>query len=128
MKVETKYDLGQTVHKIWFTQKEYFNKCVTCDGEGWIPTHSEPVKCEKCNSFYGAPYPGRIRGLYPKAWHVDCALTVGQVKTESDADGMVAKYMCSETGIGSGTVHSENTLFATKDEANTECDKRNSGV
>jgi hypothetical protein len=34
-------------------------------------------------------------------------------------------YMCYETGIGSGSIHYVDTLWPTKEEAQTECDRRN---
>jgi len=35
------------------------------------------------------------------------------------------KYMCKETGVGSGTVHDGSTLWPSKEEAQAECDRRN---
>ena len=34
-------------------------------------------------------------------------------------------YMCYETGIGSGTIHYEGSLYPTLEEAQAECENRN---
>lgn len=49
---------------------------------------------------------------YAKASGVIHKLTVGQVGWDNGA-----RYMCTETGVGSGSVYSEENIFATEEEA-----------
>lgn len=50
--------------------------------------------------------------------------TVGKVRVEAIEDSIEISYMLKATGIGSGTIWYEDTLFATKEEANKSIDDK----
>ncbi len=77
-----------------------------------------------------------------ESWQVGELLTVGEIRVEIkslkqtgifnnigvyDPDKMTKKetVMCYETGIGSGTLHNVDKLFATLEAANNECNRLN---
>lgn len=51
-------------------------------------------------------------------------LTIGSVQINTEDDHPV-RYMCRETGIGSGWVHSESDLYATEQDANRAAARAN---
>jgi len=74
-------------------------------------------------------------------WQVIGPITIGQVRVEiTDSPGVAGEqifsnysaqkrreeqYMCIETGIGSGTLHSVDWLFDKKEDAEAEVEARN---
>lgn len=81
-------------------------------GETW------EVACNTCN----------------KGWHSDGLiddygyhahvknLTIGSVRIDTASDRVI-EYMCEETGIGSGTVYSQDALFTSEDIAKLAAEK-----
>ena len=137
MKIETKFDFGDRVYCIKQDHEQVLEKCSFCAGIGSINGADGTRKlCPEC---YGRK--GKI--VYKrKKWLIRNVLTIGQIKAEIQCahDGEVSifdnygsqeekrkiKYMAYETGIGSGSVYDEELLFATREQAQAECDKRNS--
>ncbi len=57
---------------------------------------------------------------YAKHVHSVQALTVGSIQIDTAKSyGDPVRYMCHETGIGSGQVYDESRLYGTKEEAET---------
>lgn len=52
-------------------------------------------------------------------------ITIGQVRVSVGYDDD-ERYMCAETGLGSGTLWEAKNLFTSEREAIAECDRRNS--
>jgi hypothetical protein len=87
------------------------------------------AECQRCTGF------GRIADL-PKPERLVSKpsvrrLTIGKITASTHAsygDRDRVEYMCSETGIGSGSIYQESQLFSTEDEAMAvaiaEADKR----
>jgi len=87
---------------------------------------------------YGVGYPRRPGDIFPIG-----PMTVGRVRVEiTDSPGVEGEtmfdnykpqsgreetYMCVETGIGTGTIHSDYELFATREESEAHCKKTNDG-
>lgn len=137
MIINTKYDLNQEVWKIRRDMEIKFITCAACGGSGRITLLD--AKDRICPECYGRK--GVNKNIAMK-WMVVGIHTIGQVRattTNIESDGMLdnvgsykegkteekVEYMCYESGIGSGTIHNEDTLFKTKADALCECDKRN---
>jgi hypothetical protein len=139
----TKFDLGDTVWKISGDREEIKLPCRFCRGQGWLRVEganeqSTQVKCPECGTNATVTL-----GTWP-VWRVDYGspLKIGQIQLrvydrtgidngkradnrnpasigkmhETDEEG----YMAWSTGVGSGTVHHAEDLFATKEEAEEE--------
>jgi hypothetical protein len=123
MNIETKFDLGQKVWKIRRERRKEWEPCAFCGGEGRITGKNNKDRyCPACIGHRG-------KDIYKDmAWSVvEESMTVGEVKIrrslrkESDEE----QYMCWETGVGSGTLHDADDLFASFDKAETEAEIRN---
>ena len=145
MKIETKFDLGQKVFLIKYDSKPIRKPCDKCGGvvEYETPTGVK-VKCDKCRyaEYQGHPK-GTMGSFLDSEWYIVGTGTIGRVCAtrcdynggDPDALGMnyqpqkpdsdKEEYMLWETGIGSGTLHSPDKMFATEEDAQRECDLRN---
>lgn len=118
---EIKYEIGQ---KVWYgcsrSSKEH-HPCPDCLGTGkWdvkSPAGTEAkVSCPRCHgsaklSLYAhAP---RVQELTIGSIQVD---TNKKVETEPYLQDPV-QYMCLETGVGSGSIYYQQTLFLTEEDA-----------
>jgi ribosomal protein L37AE/L43A len=142
MKIETKFGMGQRVFKIHKSKQPYRAVCDECGGKDIITATGKVVKCPKCGyaTFHGYPK-GTVQKYKESAWHIDRTLTIGKITAEryategGDPDSMFVNkkagqqdktsYMAWESGVGSGSVYYEQYLFATEEEAQAECDRRN---
>ena len=145
MEIETKFDLGQKVFLIKYDREAIRVPCDKCGGvvEYETPTGIK-VKCDKCRyaELHGHPY-GSMGSFLDSQWYVCGSGTIGRISTtRHDYDGGdpgalgmnyqpqkpdsdKEEYMLWETGIGSGTLHSPDKMFATEEDAQRECDLRN---
>ena len=118
MKIETKYNIGQTVYWIISSREKLPAVCDFCNGTGQITGHNNKTRhCPEC------------RGRTQFEWSEDKylvrgPLTIGQVRAYAGYNDNV-DYMCTETGLGSGSLYDEKRLFPTYAEAQAECDRRN---
>jgi len=137
MKIETKFNCGDKVWQIHNGTRAVLIKCPFCGGTGTIVgADGTSQMCPKC---YGKKNRTEHK---PVKWRVAERITIGQVRakytgeSEGDQDTIfdnygpqsekyTEKYMCEETGIGSGTLYYVHTLFADKSEAQVECDRLN---
>lgn len=135
MILTSKFDLNQKVWKIWRLTEVIGMPCAVCNGTGRLMlVNGNSVACT--NSYFGTPRcdNGQVRTELVFRWAITGVLTIGQITMrasvqhtyESPRDN-ATEYMCCETGVGSGTVHDENDLFAVQDEALEECARRNVG-
>ena len=125
MNFESKYGIGDVVFRGYVGDSSKKIPCPECDGTGRlrIEGKSMTVNCPECNGHGGT-------SVY------DCApctqkLTIGQVGViVTDSYGLIEpgqfhnyspqkareeRYMCVETGIGSGNVYSEHDLWTTEE-------------
>lgn len=124
MIIETKYSIGDTV---WFAYTRTETKRMPCpdcnDTKKWraySPAGGNfEFACPRCSARYGPNHPLTLN--YTQFVGETQCLTVGEVRATTRADEG-ATYMCRETGIGSGSVYSEDRLFLTKEEAQIAAD------
>ncbi len=111
----TRFNTGESV---WYSEAVSARnqiQCPDCLGtRKWDATlpngESESIECPSCKNGYWSC--GTI-GEYAPRGEVR-QLTIGQVTFDSDGP----RYMCNETGVGSGRVYHEGDLYATEHEAN----------
>jgi len=129
----SKFSLGQ---KVWYAGTKKENRLMPCpdcnDAREWkvtSPAGGEyAFPCPRCTAYQGD---SRLRLSY--AWYVPnvVQLTIGQIKLSTDSN-CPEKYMCNETGVGSGTIYQLDVLFDTRDVAETaaqaSADDRNFSV
>ena len=119
MIIKTKYKLGDITYKIFDYAEKSFVNCSACNGTGKVALEGTKYKCPKCYGFIG-------EWVFSESkWRIVGAHTIGQVRAEITREDLKITYMCEETGIGSGTVHYEDSLFPDRNSAQKECDKRN---
>jgi hypothetical protein len=117
--ITTRFSLGDSVFVISDSRAWKLGDCPTCDKTGKIMVSGEQFVCPKCE--------GRkeIRN-YKRRWYVDRQDIVGQIRVVANRDELtVIEAMLVSSGVGSGGVLDERNLFATRDEATEECDRRN---
>ena len=119
--IETKYSVGDVVYFAGTTTERKRHPCPDCKGERVWKTVSPAGQeyefgCPRCSTRY---MHDRELSLDYTA-HVPTAtrMTIGSVQFNSARGSWDsgARYMCVESGIGSGTVYDERCLFT--DEAN----------
>lgn len=137
MNIESKFGLNDTVYVIGFDHKQEWVVCSACAGSGKISLKDGRERsCPECYGRLG-------NNVYlEQEWQVKNTLTIGEVrvsikniKSDGDFDNVghfeegctekKVQYMAYETGIGCGTLWSEENLFNTREEAKLECKKRN---
>ena len=120
MRITPKFDINDKVFGIHTEVVIKQHPCPDCLGKKeWTvtsPAGSEyKFDCPRCCASYlsnrdaSLKYPVHT----PKVRH----LTIGSVRTDSNDKERPVSYMCVETGVGSGTVHYEGTLFSNREDA-----------
>lgn len=120
--ITTKYSIGDKVFHAWTSQERKQHPCPDCKGaRKWTaksPAGSEySFSCPRCAASYNS-----YRDLtldYTAAVPSTRQLTIGSVQYNSQSSSYDhgARYMCHETGVGSGSVYNETDLFLTEEEA-----------
>lgn len=143
--LKTKFDLGAEVWKVHSDREEIKLPCRFCRGQGWLPVEgaggaSESVKCPRC----GVKSTVTL-GTWP-VWRVETSpLKIGMIQlrvvdrsrfressseplTNGDPERVIAEdeenYMAWSSGVGSGTIHYVEDLFASREEAEEEAEQR----
>jgi len=121
MKLETKFDLGE---KVWYTKTEVkniiLNPCKYCNGSGEVELkNDDKITCPRCHGNRG-----EHRTLYLKK-PSNARSQIGEVQAKIFRDHRENSYMLFATGVGSGTVYSEDKIFRTKEECQVYCDIEN---
>ena len=134
MKIETKFNIGDSV---WGVDSDTFRrivKCKPCSNTGKISIGGEELLCPKCN---GVSTHAQVAGQ--KFYVSTFSAQVGQVRTEftssdfqnyssANTDRLIIQYMLTETGVGSGRIWDEDRLFASKEEAQRFCEDKNGSL
>ena len=112
-----KYKLGDKVYKGATDYSVTTVSCPDCLGTlEWIVTFADGesmiIGCQTCKQGFSAPH-GYIS--YNEWKPCTRQLTIGKIYDWNETDGF--RYMCEETGIGSGTIHKESELFIDKKDA-----------
>ena len=116
MKLETKYNIGDVVYSAGIRGGERRTTCPDCLGQRAWACHTPAgedfsVPCGTCYSAWDSTG-------YLTSYCTDPMvqpLTIGSVQYDSYHKEI--RYMCEETGIGSGTLWDEERLFTSRDEA-----------
>lgn len=121
MKLETKYDLDQKVYAISnCNYGNHVSECSICNRTGRVTLKGEELTCPKCGG----------QSVVPK-WSIkkcgtivqfDVRRTVVRKAQSGDYDNN-NHYLLD--AVGQGIVWPEDSLFASKQEAETECNRRN---
>ena len=118
----TQFSVGDTVFHAGTVAKRKQHDCPDCKGaRKWkavSPAGEEyEFACPRCATSYQSN--SSLNLNYTAYTPVVGHLTIGSVAYEaaSSWDEGGAKYMCRETGVGSGTIYRESDLFATEEEA-----------
>ena len=118
MNLTTKYGVGDVVYRKVPEYRDFrIVICDLCRGSGRVAIADVEDRQAECPDCHG-------RGDLGKDFPVPAvaqALTIGQVnvttRSRTDRGEKEVTYMCKETGIGSGTIHREENLFPTAEEA-----------
>lgn len=120
--IETKYGIGDVVFHAGTTQERKQHPCPDCMGSRqWTavsPAGTEyTFRCPRCAANYQSN--DALNLNYTSYVPYVVARTIGSVQYNSHPGSYDhgARYMCAESGIGSGSVYNEDDLFATHDEA-----------
>ena len=120
--ITTKYSIGDRVYHATTTTEKKRHPCPDCLGEKkWgikSPAGTEyQIDCPRCSTSYISERDLTLDYsiFVPRAG----ALTIGSVQYNSQKGSYDhgARYMCRETGVGSGSVYNEDDLFLTEEEA-----------
>jgi hypothetical protein len=145
MILKSKYDLNQKVWRILRDKKKTFVPCETCEGEGKVNLQNSKgiLKSMTCPDCYGVK--GKTKYLDDIIWRIsNKILTIGKIsitisnieKTggfdnigcyKEGNDIKKLKYMAYETGINSGGIYDEETLFLSLKEAKERIEELNKG-
>ena len=129
---ETKLALGQEVWAIGRRRFERQIRCTPCRATGEVEIEGEKLTCPKCSG----------RSKHPQYagdnWVVDTRGRVGSIEISAVREGhthhhdngtsVQVSYMLDETGVGTGSIWRQEKLFATREEAEAECARRNAGL
>jgi len=131
MKLMATYDLGDKVWLIRQTKPAVWTPCAFCggskkyieygynDGTKVIGKDGTEGRCPQCQGHGG-------KTIYlEKGWNVQGELTIGQVTMMKRRSEQEEGYMCHETGIGSGSYYYIKDLYPTQEDAQAECNERN---
>lgn len=116
-----KFKIGQLIFCASVSWSEIKIKCPDCLGtlEWEVHTPAGEVFKHPCNTCkYGWQNSGYVSEWKDAAQIV--LRTVGSIQTDT-ASNTPIRYMCEETGIGSGSIYNEANLFATKEAAEEWC-------
>lgn len=117
--IETKFGIGDVVWHASIATVRKQHPCPDCLGSReWVaksPAGGEfKVPCPRCTASYQG---NQDLNLNYSQWTGSARrLTIGLIRAHAGPDGQ-HEYMCRETGIGSGSLYRESTLFATEAEA-----------
>lgn len=132
MRIETKYNLNDIVYTIVKIKKIERTTCSICKGKGticisdMITFGSKTFTCPEC---YGNKGYDKVVG---EEWKVGDSFKIRKIGVEvlhfsiqdSNSKDICIHYMADR----SGTMHYEDTIFATPLDAQAECYKRNNEV
>jgi len=125
MIIDTKFNVGD---KVFLGRAEWTTEmveCPSCKGSGYwnVVGHGGEfgtwqVSCQVCKDYQNWSDTARGRGQVKRSGRsaVVTLLTVGSIQLDTNREEET-RYMCVETGVGTGTCWSEKDLFHTREEA-----------
>jgi hypothetical protein len=124
MKLESKYNIGDSIYKIYLNYAPTKSACKKCSGRGHIYCNDgSKMNCE-CWHGIVCDYTKKITEYTIKGPY-----TIGYVRIEYNdkKKKMYIDYMCHETGIGSGALYKEEDCYPTKEEAEEKIEELKKG-
>lgn len=117
MITEPKFQMGQVVYWPGYRSRSRMRQCPDCLGKmTWAVTtpagETFEMKCGTCCVWLGGPE--ITETVYEP--HVS-TLTIGKIGMEAEGSIVKYRYMCHETGIGSGSIYDEDRMCATPEAA-----------
>lgn len=127
--IETRYSIGEVVFLACTTRTTKQHPCPDCkDTRRWQAISPAGFgylfACPRCSVSYSRWDDLSLK--YQAAAPYVRQLTIGSVQYNSEPGSYDhgARYMCRETGVGSGSVYKEADLFTTEEEARKESERR----
>lgn len=125
--ITTKYSIGDIVFFASTTVVQKQHPCPDCLGSRhWKATspagQDYDIACPRCSARYSSN--DDLSLTYSASTPTVRRLTVGSVQYNSEKSGWDAgaRYMCVETGVGSGSVYGENDLYPSEEEAQRQAE------
>jgi hypothetical protein len=128
---QPQFEMGQNVWIVTNGRMEYIVKCLPCQHTGKIKIGDEEFVCPKCSGAAAHPkhrwdahyiqYEGRIGRIqidHTSAYYL-------RQNGDTQRAEVVISYMIDETGVGSGNVWPEDSVFGSREEAQAFCDRQN---
>lgn len=114
------FKIGDTVYFPHTINEQRQHPCPDCLGKRTWHVRSPAggvytAPCPRCTGGYRSVK--ELSLYYHFAVPVVSKMTIGMVRAMQSDEGNQNEYMCRETGIGSGSVYTEEMLTADKDEA-----------
>lgn len=125
--ITTKYAIGDAVFHASTHITKGSHECPDCKGSTkWKAVSPAGLEyqfpCPRCAASYNGDRDLLL--TYPMHTASVRQLTIGSVRTDTASSDRPVEYMCAETGVGSGSIYSENDLFLTREEAERVADTR----
>lgn len=133
MEIKTKFNHGQRVQAIIQGKEEYTEKCPICEGNGYFIYKNKKIDCSESGCWGN----GYIKKQKKSAWYIPKDINwsnfvIQKIGAElyNPNNKKVSEnrswiyYMADS----SGTMWNEDNLFASVEEAQVECDKRNKEI
>jgi hypothetical protein len=118
----TKYSIGDVVYHAFTKTERKQHPCPDCQGsrkwKATSPAGGEyEFRCPRCSASYTSDHDMSL--AYTASVPVVQRLTIGSIQynTEPGSYDHGARYMCRETGVGSGSVYNEDDLSETEEAA-----------
>lgn len=122
----SKYSVGDLVYRAGTMTKVFMRDCPDCQGSKQWDAISPAGKqyqfaCPRCSASYQSErdldlkYTQFVASVQP--------LTIGSIRVDTHDERPIS-YMCVETGVGSGSIHYEEDLFPTEDEARRAAEQK----
>lgn len=128
MNIQTKFNLDDLVYAVSHERMTRMTVCPVCNGKPPVITGFN-VRCQRC---HGDGY--ITNGTYVKYRIAEHGI-IGRISTETYTNSDIVPeylqgrekkgYMITATGIGTGTIWSEEDLFHSKAEAEAYCNMKN---
>lgn len=117
-----KFAIGDTVYRVKIDSVRKTLDCPDCLNTRvwWVRSpvgQKHSMKCPRCSNNKMAPLLTEHELTYHEYRCWTEKLTIGSVRLDQYTKPKTYEYMCVETGIGSGTIYREETLYISEDAA-----------
>jgi protein-arginine kinase activator protein McsA len=124
MEINTKLSLNQEVWAVSTKRAESWKTCETCDGKGVVTVKEKSFGCPECYARGGEKVYSDKQQYYIYG-HGIIGNVLAEFYSEKYENDDEIKYMLDITGVGSGTLWSEDKLFESEKDAEKYCAEMN---